>query len=304
MDDATRHPDDDVLFDMVEGSLEPDRVQQVERHLSRCAACAAFVAAARSGREAARSARVELPRERADELALALRAAWRERREGVLAQERATEPEAETAAIGGQEPTEVLEAIPTTTALPRTRRGRRLLPILAFGVLATLAGTSVYVGEERAVPERAITEEGATVGDGAPESGGSASEDGAASEDSGRGVQGATSSAPAGDGPIEGDPTGSVPPVPPGDPSDATAELGTGAVEDDAGGRPSSRAETDGGADTAEDGSATALDGSEAGEVAESTCIATLDEGALVLPDGRIAQQVLRGPLGLHLVCG
>jgi hypothetical protein len=36
----------------------------------------------------------------------------------------------------------------------------------------------------------------------------------------------------------------------------------------------------------------------------DRTCIATLDETQLALPDGRIPTQITQGPFGMYLVCG
>ncbi|MEO6866692.1 MAG: hypothetical protein ABI200_01580, partial [Gaiellales bacterium] len=36
----------------------------------------------------------------------------------------------------------------------------------------------------------------------------------------------------------------------------------------------------------------------------DEICIATLDQTRLYLPDGRVPRTVLRGPLGMYLVCG
>lgn len=287
MDDATRHPDDAVLFDLVEGSLDPEQAELVDDHVAHCSACAALVAAARSGRDAASGGAVELPADRAEQLTLAVRAAWRQRRVDVLAAEQADEDQpvidSPVTVARPEAGDEVLESIPTGRALPRSRRARRLVPILAFGVLATLAGTSVYIGEDRpTAPDRATTGGGTVASEGSGGDDVESGRTGPAEDATADGAEGADApssglEAPVGAGPIEGDPTASTPRVTPGAPSDASVELA-----------PEGLIETDHGAQ--------GLD--------EPTCIATRDERELVLPDGRIPQRIERGPLGIYLVCG
>lgn len=290
MDDVTGHPDDAELFDMVEGTLDPARAAIVDEHIARCAACGALVAAARSGRDATHDVAVELPGGRAEQLRYAVRAAWRERRARVLAGERLADGAVTPMGQPAGERTEVLEAIPTSGP-PGTRRARRLLPIVAFAVLATLAGTSLYVDDERiAAPDRSATEEASAPGE----------------SSSGPGGDAAPAAPSVGGGPIEGDPSASTPPVAPGEPSDATTDL----AAPPAAGSPEGREATSGGATDSTAGGA----GVEAGSVAEMEgaaqalaepiCIATLDETALALPDGRIPLRIERGPLGIYVVCG
>ncbi len=151
MDDATRHPDDATLFDLIEGALAPADEQRVRAHLSHCAACAAFVQAAQAGAPVTSSAVEAMPHDAAADLHAAVTAAWRERVAGIAATE-AAQDAADAAGdgkFGGSAPVELEPpAPPAPVAAPRRRRSRRLVPVLAFVVLGTLAGTSLYIGEE------------------------------------------------------------------------------------------------------------------------------------------------------------
>jgi hypothetical protein len=130
---GSTHPDDATLFDLAEGALAPGHAGDVARHLDRCAACAAFVETAAAGRAAARDQQLEqLPAPAVDRLAAAFDDAWHEH--------------APARAPLATEPLQVDGARP---AAPSRWQGvrRRAVPVLAFAVLAGLAGVSVTVLE-------------------------------------------------------------------------------------------------------------------------------------------------------------
>src|SRR5690606_37983614 len=94
-------------------------------------ACAAFVAAARAGRPPASAAAEQMPEADAARMSAALDLAWEE-----------LHPPAEAAA--------------KPERVKRERRagwlGRKLMPVVAFAVLASLAGVSIFYVEDDAAP--------------------------------------------------------------------------------------------------------------------------------------------------------
>jgi hypothetical protein len=256
MADFTGHPDDELLFDLADGALDEARAEQVRAHLHRCAACAAFVAAATVGAEATTLLVEPMPADAASALDVAMAAAWRERRDAIVA------AEAEADAADALETVPVAPTSPAAqpSARPR-RRARRFVPILAFAVLALLAGTSVYVGQHRT-------------------SGGDAST--AADED--------TTAMPAQDAD-----------------TDTDTDTGAGAAAPEASVAPPAREAAE--ADDLTDVQKAAEDAASSGDYddfisQERACIATRDQTRLYLPDGRVAQLILTGPLGIYVVCG
>ena len=274
----------------------------------------------REGATAIADAVEPMPAPLADRLQAAVAGAWRERRDAIAATERADDaamatptPEAAQAAADDDQPLILIPTEPpagaasTPRATPRRSRWRRAVPVLAFAVLATLAGTSVWLGGQddqagSARNDAATKSQQSTAGD--AEAGGSAPADGevpGANELSMGGDDTAadTTAAPAAAAPAAGDaaakagaegrsssstnpdeldPALQVPPV--GDAGDT----GPGDVQ--------------GGLD---------VDGLTETQQAASdgrTCIATLDETNLALPDGRLATLIIPGPLGLYVVCG
>jgi hypothetical protein len=287
MDDASRHPADDVLYDLVEGALDDARAQDVQRHVGRCAACAAFIEAATSGAVATSSLVSPMPADAVAALDVAVAGAWRERVAGIAVAEQAADavaPAFETAPLvaAGSPTTAMPVASPDAGGAPKTRRRARwLVPALAFVVLGALAGTSWQAGEQRpAVGAESASKAGSTDADEAA----------------------STVNAPASESP-------------------AAREADAAAIESDSGVAAAAGTSTDAASGAAAGGPAAGapplqgdatLDGAVAPPVAPEgfeddgvlTCIATRDETKLFLPDGRVAQLVTSGPLGIYVVCG
>lgn len=250
MDDVTRHPDDEVLFDLVDGSLDDAAADLAQRHLARCSACAAFVRAATDGADALAAPVDPMPAAAAESLHLSINAAWRDRRDAIAADEQATPVLIDVAST----PLDPATDIPSP---PRRRRARRLLPVLAFAVLATLAGTSIYIGQQPADEPTVSVESSAPEPTAAPSS--------ERSTDDARKSLSTEST---------------------------DADIDAGAVADAAAGAAASAPAGVGG------------DPYDDLMTQEFVCIASRDEFDLTLPDGRIPQQILRGPLGIYVVCG
>ncbi len=335
MDDVTRHPDDSTLFDLVEDALDPARAELVRTHLSRCAACAAFVQAARAGAPVTSSAVEPMPEAAAANLMGAVTSAWRERVAGIAAAEAVQDAsEIETTPVpvpdpvsggefAGYAPTDRAPdaATPERVATPRRRRGRRLVPVLAFVVLGTLAGTSILIGNETADLTAVDRDNGAeseseddVVSGEAPEA---PMAEPSITPSTGADATATDSAIEAGSPDEGGDPAGgsatggSLTEAPPEPGAGAGAGAGAGVEPDSATktGRPG------------DDRDAVSADsGAAAGgppEVAvpppadyeefvdqQLVCIATLDDTQLALPDGRIPTQITQGPFGIYLVCG
>lgn len=276
MDDLIRHPDDETLFDLIDGSLDPAREQQVVVHLSRCAACAAFVSAARVGAPDTTTAVVQMPSAASERLHLRMREGWRERMERIGAAEEVVAPD------GVLIPPRVDDAHMPGRERPAPRPWRRrLVPVLAFGVLAALAGTSVWVVDETPAPRQGSVD---------AESGSVVAEPGAGSDEASElasvpDIAADTATAPSAGGPAAS--TGAPPPADGATVDDPNVDGRT--VPADRVGPEGEVAEPPGGAEQFVDG---------------TICVLTFDETAIELPDERIPQQVLEGPLGLLLVCG
>lgn len=288
MDDLIRHPDDATLFDLLDGGLDPAREQEVRLHLSRCAACAAFVSAARAGAPETTTAVVQMPSVASDRLHLRMREGWRERMERIGAAEQRESPSPGRRRTlrspqGSSRSSDLAGApalAPAARPAPRPWR-RRLVPVLAFGVLAALAGTSVWVVDEAPAPRQ---------GGADGESGSVVTEPGAGSDEASElasvpDIAADTATAPSAGGPAAS--TGAPPPAD-GTPVDDPNVDGR-TVPADRVGPEAEVAEPPGGAEQFSDG---------------TICVLTFDETAIELPDERIPQQVLEGPLGLLLVCG
>lgn len=312
MDDVTRHPDDETLFDLVEDTIEPARAAKVRAHLARCSACTAFVAAARAGAPVTSSAVEEMPAEAAANLMGAVTTAWRDRVAGIAAAEAAQDAGAPGAGAAGSEIATTPVPVPggefagyapandaaratevgRPSARPR-RRARRLVPVLAFVVLGTLAGTSILIGND------STSNDATTV----TRDGGAESADGT--------VSGEALSDPGSPEPSIAPSSGADEAVPDsaGGETGGAAAPATGA----AGTESSANAEKSARDSTAAAGGATNATGVtavpppsdyDAFVDQDRTCIATLDEAQLALPDGRIPTQITQGPFGLYLVCG
>lgn len=340
MDDVTRHPDDATLFDLVEEALEPARAEQVRAHLARCSACAAFVQAARAGAPVTSSAVEELPVEAAAKLQAAMTSAWRERVAGIAASESAQDATAPDGEFAGFAPTDSsatqADAAPEPALQPLTpqpleplpsplrRRGRRLVPVLAFVVLGALAGTSVLLGDE--TPKQAtIDRDSGAESDNSPMAGSapeatdiqepalapsagapSAMEDTTGELDGDNEISDGDAASPAAG--ASGDAAGAPPadlgarPVGEAETTDADA-----ALSDAAKAARETSGSTGGAPGATNDTAVTAVPPPadyEAFVDQDRVCIATLDETRLVLPDGRIPTQITPGPFGLFLVCG
>lgn len=286
MDDVTRHPDDATLFDLVEGALDDARAETVQAHLSRCPACAAFVAAARAGAAVSSSAVEEMPAEAVARLDVTVAAAWRDRVAGIAAAEALED--ATPVAVGATDviATAPIDADPigndSRPASARRRGVRRLVPVLAFVVLGTLAGTSLYLGEQQ-------PKDGATLGRGEQET---ATENTAPEPPSPSAVDG---------GAIEA----GAPPV-----ADTSVSAGEPAGGEEYKVQRDVAAATGGAMSEAADAASSPVDPSEPpadyDEFVEQQqlCLVTRDQSQLVLPEGRIPTQITQGPLGLYLVCG
>jgi hypothetical protein len=259
MDEMTGHPDDEQLFDLIDGALDAARSEQLRRHLARCAACAAFVEAAGAGASAARGAAEPMPELLDAQLHAAVRVAWRERRDAIAA------AELDHDAIAALDVVPVPAVSSAGAPASRARRLRRLVPIAAFALLATLAGTSVLIGNDPKTPDRG--DQQATQDDV-----GSLASDDAVSELYAEPEDDAAGSSPA-----------------------AGADSG---VE-----RSASPSTADGPAKSSADSPTAAVPGVQPSS-GELLCIATADATQMQLPDGRIPQQVLLAPLGIYVVCG
>jgi hypothetical protein len=257
MNDVTRHPDDEVLFDLANGALDDGTTDLARRHIARCAACAAFVRAATDGAAALVEAVEPMPEQSAQSMHLSINAAWRERRDSIAADEQST-PVSVNADVALAPLDPEAEPIP----LPRRRRARRLLPVLAFAVLATLAGTSVYIGQQTSDDQSVAT----TTSD---------------STDAER-------AAPA-----------------LSDAIDHAAAPAAGAADTEGAAAPDGIAKSTGtDAAAAPENSVPADEPYDNFIANDIRCVATRDETELSLPDGRIPQQIIQGPLGIYVVCG
>lgn len=301
MDDVTRHPDDSTLFDLVEGVLDDARAEAVRTHLSRCAACAAFVNAARAGAPVTETAVEPMPAAAAARLHAAVGTAWRERVAGIAATEAAEDASAGSGEFAGFAPIEPPAAAAdgdvakrgdaARTAMARPRRARRLVPVLAFVVLGALAGTSLLISDETADRSTSVEIAQDDGGDGA----GSATEAESESK-SGAAPQAEPSMAPdddtfSEDGLADGGIASGGAPA--GAPVDGTAERGAAATDSAAG------------ADAATSGAVPPPTADYDDFVDQTlTCIATRDDTQLALPDGQIPTQITRGPFDIYLVCG
>lgn len=336
MDDVTRHPDDATLFDLVEEALEPARAEQVRAHLARCSACAAFVQAARAGAPVTSSAVEELPAEAAAKLQAAMTSAWRERMAAIAASESAQDASAPGGEFAGFAPTDSSAtqadaapepepaSAPAPASTPPRRRGRRLVPVLAFVVLGTLAGTSVLLGDETA-KQASIDRDSGAESDNSPMAGSapeatdiqepalapsagapSAMEDPTGELDGDDEIRDGDAASPAAgaSGDAAGTPPADLGARPVGDAETTDAD---GALSDAAKAARETSGSTGGAPGATNDTAVTSVPPPadyEAFVDQDRVCIATLDETRLELPDGRIPTQITPGPFGLFLVCG
>lgn len=300
MQEPTRHPDDATLFDLVEGTLDAAAAAPVREHLGRCAACAAFVSAARAAAPETTAAVVAMPDPAAHRMHLRLSQEWRARVASIAAAEALEDariPAPHAAATIPDDDLVPLRPDPPRVVEPpaRPRWSRRLVPLAGVAVLAGLAGTSVWLGDAPSGP-----------GSGA-ESGGQAAtpamDDAAVPGASGE--QGAaTAGAPPPSG-LEGaaeqqalDAATAPPPA-----ADGAGGGSPGGVEGAIGGDTAAGSR---GAMVEPDAGAAGAPGPPIGydELVPTQCVAAFSEAQLVLPDGRIPLRIVDGPLGIYLVCG
>lgn len=275
------HPPEDALFDLVEGSLDAARARSIEQHLAACDECSTLVESARAGATAARGADLSMPADASHRLHLALADTWDE----LHATSR---------------------PLPAAPAHTTRRWSRRLVPALAFALLATIAGTSILAVDERPGGGRDAEEEVTQREDADVSTGTSAdllqperSRDLATNEKSARsgaesGAAGTASPAVApqedGGGPVSAEAPGGPggpPPAPPGTGDHAGSPGGVTATT------PST---TQPGPDEAEPVPEPDPD--------PETCVLTFGQYRLVLPDGSVPDRVIDGPLGMFIVCG
>ena len=261
MTESPPHPEDATLFDLVDGTLDTGRTAEVQAHLEHCSACAAFVEAAREGAAALHQAAVTMPADTAERLQLAVADAWDQ-------QHSTASPPVEIAVAAPQ------PAMPPATS--RSRWSRIAMPAVAFAVLALLAGTSVFIVEDR--PPSAAKD--AAV----PNDVQSMSSSGASTTPSdAENVDDDTITREAADG-EDALADAAVEAAAPVGPAVSTAKSADLSAPDLAGGAAPTTATTE--------------------TVPERTCFATTNESRLVLPDGRIPQRIITGPLGILIVCG
>lgn len=270
-----RHPTDDTLFDLVEGTIDAARMPELERHLARCAACAAFVTSARIGRERSTDAVETMPEAAVASFDAAIDAAWGER---VGATTKLPAAAAIPPADDGAGDTIQLERVvppsrprrSPAAARPRRRFVRSAIPVFAVIVVGVLAGTSVYVdgldsgGQVDSKSERSAPSDMEAAAPASPDAGASTEFD---SDDGARQKLDEPAVAPEASAPSEPQTDGRDSAA--GSASATTPEAIIGAAEPD-----------------------------------DEVCIATNDPAQLYLPEGRIPREVIDGPLGTFVVCG
>jgi hypothetical protein len=292
MSNEPGHPDDATLFDLLEGALDPAREPGVIAHLERCAACAAFVDAARAGAPETTTAVVAMPEPAAERMRLRLAEGWRERTAAIAAAE-ARADAAAPAPITVPPPQPLPDAdadlIPPRLTPPSTSRQARggwrraLVPALAFAVLATLAGTSIWVGQHSTAPATRSAGDAATA-----TSGDSFASSDAAAPGSDEAASGGAAAPAVG---AAGSPAEVAPQPATGETSSQDLDGRTVTIPPEA---------TD---KAAEDAVAPPVGYTDI--VAGELCTVAFSRLQLVLPDGRIPQQVFGpGPFGTFVVCG
>ena len=319
MDDQLVHPDDATLFDLLEGELDAAREQAVIAHVERCSACAAFMDAALAGTPETTTAVVAMPEAASQQLHLRMAEGWRERMAALAAHEAradAAVPSIPMPSGAPQPGTPTYRPLPTTVPSSRPRRGgwrRALVPSFAAAVLAVLAGTSIWIGDDAAAPDGGkAAEDAKALAEGEPTvvSGGDPTASGVAADtavdpatglpidDAAGGVIDPTAAAPGSNEVSAGDPVGEDagaggdPGVDPGVSVAPPAEQIDGSTVPIA----------------PQDGDSRAAEAPPVGYEQFDVgmlCIAVFDDARLVLPDGRIPQRVEGpGPFGMFLVCG
>jgi len=273
MDEFTQHPDEATLYDLVEGLLDPARENEVAQHLETCASCAAFAEAGLAGSNLVDDAREAMPADAAERMMIALDVAWRERHAPAAAPEAVTAvtPMPTAAQAESHVPDETIALSPITSGtIPgieepaETERRRRFVPRMRARALVPVLAI-IVLGTLAGTSWLAGNEQASNPSE-RDEATSTMNQDSAV--DSGAGTA-APASAPE-----------SAPSADEGSDSAVSAEGEA----------------LDSGMDT--DPRAVERDSS------SPICIATPDETKLVLPDGRIPTRIVRGPLGIYVVCG
>lgn len=302
MTTPSRHPDDATLFDFAAGALDTKARAVVQQHLTRCAACSAFIAASNAGAAALADVVEPMPEPASTRLRLALDDEW----SALHAGERAA---VETAPLMPARSTRVGRE---RRSPARTWR-RRAVPVLAFAVIAALAGVSFTLVDDPAStprPADSSSAERTTAG---------ASNDATSDGSSGRPEPqaqpaedaGATSSRPpaaatAPDTGVEGQPAAA-----PADGRGAATSSPDAVEAKEAGAALDAQVATGG----TEINPVTGLPEGDTGVVAPieydpetglpiPVCVAGFDPGLIALPGNRYPATVIDGPLGVYVICG
>lgn len=168
MEGKARHPDDEQLFDFIEEQLDPSQMQAVEQHLEHCHACVAFLESTRVGAELV-SELVE-PMSSAQEASLddAVAKAWRDRIKRIEKEESRQDIAAAAKPTTNSGPDEALnlEKIEPFEQRHQARYRRRgWTAIIAFSLLALLAGVSLNLSERPSSESHALLSPSASEAD-------------------------------------------------------------------------------------------------------------------------------------------
>ena len=274
MNSPAWHPDEEQLFDLIEGQLDDATERRVAAHLDWCASCAALAEAGLAGANALDGVVHPMPRAAANGLHAALAVEWDARAGEAqsladVAEAGSRDAEAAPAA------TTVESAGPVTPTLPARapRRYRWFAPALAAAVLAALAGTSIWIGADPSFRSGAHADSTAIAPDGGAEGGAAAG--------------GSVAAPMAKEAKTAADATSAAPATPP----TADGDYATGSATD-------VQVTVEPRGDTVDREL-----GADTGSVAD-TCIASRDPAHLLLPDGSIPTRVAAGPFGIYVACG
>lgn len=316
MQPTNPHPTDEQLFDYMGGTLSRAQAVEVSGHISTCLVCAAALRDAQASMPWARGAVAAMPPAAAARMHEALAAEFELRAPGRIAASAGTGRGRTATGAGGWR--------------------RWLVPALAFGMLAALAGVSVLgLGDEGSRSSNG----------GVPTAQQAAGGDERARGDVGNGSGGVASPKSAA-APALGQPeatTGGLQDVAPtasptaktdvaresnavtGAPGEVETTAGPGGIRAPIGGDDRVAAQDAGEqppnpndfappgqaqADAAPDGAVPAASPAagdvaiEASNAAGETCAVSFDGVTPVLPDGRVPLRVTRGPFGIVVACG
>ncbi|MBC7461364.1 MAG: zf-HC2 domain-containing protein [Thermoleophilia bacterium] len=268
----SRHPDDATLFDFAAGELDTQGRAVVQQHLARCAACSAFIAASTAGATALAGVVAPMPEAASNRLRLALDDEW-----GTLH-------------AGERAPIVATPLVPArSTRVGRERRPRarawrrRAVPVLAFAVIAALAGVSFTLVDNPASTPRPRDSAPTTTATTATTEGASTSRAGAASEGSSGRIEEQAATATDAAAPTDGGAPAT------GSPAAATAQAASAELDEQVatGGPVEAPIEYD-----------------PATGMPIPVCVAGFDPARIALPGNRSPATVIQGPLGLYVVCG